>query len=495
MVDCDMRLRVAAYCRVSTEGEEQRNSFENQKRFFREAVEREPSYLLTKIYADEGISGTSVKKRKEFLRMMTAARAGEIDLILTKEISRFARNTLDSIRYTRELKALGVGVIFLTDGIDTRDGDAELRLAILSSIAQEESRRTSERVKWGQRRRMESGVVFGRSMLGYDVQNGHMEIEAAGAVIVREIFRRFTEEKKGTHVIARELSAEGVLHPLVKSWTAVRILRILKNEKYCGDLVQKKTYTPSYLTHEKKYNHGEEALVILKDHHAPIVSRDVFDKAQKLLVLRSAGQTGKTKYSEKYAFSGCVICGVCGGKMTARKNGREDVIFRCRNASCGMSFGLREETALDLARRSFAMLSFSSEELFREVESRLFSERERAFMKSTEANRRLIALYVEGAITHGEFLEARQKYASVASIDAECTHERDAVEKMIATILSGEGDGVFFRALSISFSVYGKEDVRLSFAALPLTFFFRIAGCGCGQENVFLGVEKNIAFL
>lgn len=494
MADSDRRLRVAAYCRVSTEGEEQRNSFENQKRFFREAVEREPSYLLTKIYADEGISGTSVKKRKEFLRMMAAARAGEIDLILTKEISRFARNTLDSIRYTRELKALGVGVIFLTDGIDTRDGDAELRLAILSSIAQEESRRTSERVKWGQRRRMESGVVFGRSMLGYDVQNGHMEIEAAGAGIVREIFQRFTEEKKGTHVIARELSAEGVLHPLVKAWTAVRILRILKNEKYCGDLVQKKTYTPSFLTHEKKYNHGEEALVILKDHHAPIVSRDVFDKAQKLLVLRSAGQTGKTKYSEKHAFSGRVICGVCGGTMTARKNGREDVIFRCRNTSCRMTFGLREETALTMARCAFERLSFSKEALFREVEARLFSEKARTATKWTSANRRLITLYAEGAITHEEFLEARRKYASAASVKAEYTEKWDEAEKKISSFLSGGGDSQFFRLLGVSFSVYGKEDARLSFAALPFRFYFRIEGRGRGQEGVFLGAEKTLAF-
>ena len=489
----DGRLRVAAYCRVSTESEEQKNSFESQKRFFRETAEREPSYLLTKIYADAGSSGTSVKKRKEFLRMMASARAGEIDLILTKEISRFARNTLDSIRYTRELKALGVGVIFLADGIDTREGDAELRLAILSSIAQEESRRTSERVKWGQRRRMEAGVVFGRSMLGYDVQNGHMEIEAAGADIVQEIFRRFTEEKKGTHVIARELSDEGRIHPLVKAWTAVRILRILKNEKYCGDLVQKKTYTPDFLTHEKKYNHGEEALIVLRDHHAPIVSRDIFEKAQQILALRAEGQRGKEKYSEKHAFSGRVSCGVCGGKMTARKNGREDVIFRCRNASCRMTFGLREETALAIARRAFEKLSFSRESLFREVEARLFSESARDLTKWTVANRRLITLYAEGAITHEEFLEARRKYASVASADVEQANERASVEKKISAILSGGRDGSFFRLLGVSFSVYGKEDARLSFAALPFRFYFRIEGRGRGQEVIFLGAEKTLA--
>ena len=486
----DGQVRVAAYCRVSTEGEEQRNSFESQKRFFREVVGREPSYLLTEIYADDGISGTSVKKRKEFLRMMASARAGEIDLILTKEISRFARNTLDSIRYTRELRSLGVGVIFLSDGIDTRDGDAELRLAILSSIAQEESRRTSERVKWGQRQRMEAGIVFGRSMLGYNVKNGQMEIEATGAVLVREIFRRFAEDGKGTHVIAREFSAEGYVHPLVGKWTAVRILRILKNEKYCGDLMQKKTYTPDFLTHEKKYNHGEEAFICLRDHHAPIVSREVFERAQQLLTLRSAGQTGKNKYSEKHAFSGCVVCGVCRGMMTARKNAGGDVIFRCRNASCDMTFGLREETAIAIARCAFERLSFSKEALLREVEERFFSQRSRAVTKQISANQRLITLYAEGAITHEEFLEAREKYASAASVKAEYKEKWDEAEKKISSVLSGGGDGQFFRSLGVSFSIYGKEDVRVSFSALPFCFYFRVEGRGKGQEGILLGAEK-----
>ena len=490
MKEHEGQVRVAAYCRVSTEGEEQRNSFESQKRFFREVVAREPSYLLTEIYADEGISGTNVKRRKEFLRMIASARAGEIDLILTKEISRFARNTLDSIRYTRELRSLGVGVIFLSDGIDTRDGDAELRLAILSSIAQEESRRTSERVKWGQRRQMEAGIVFGRSMLGYDVRNGHMEIESVGAEIVREIFRRFTEEGKGTHVIARELSTEGYIHPLVERWTAVRILRILKNEKYCGDLMQKKTYTPDFLTHEKKYNHGEEAFIFLRDHHAPIVSRDVFERAQNLLASRSTEQKGKNKYSEKHAFSGCVICGVCGGMMTARKNGREDVIFRCRNASCRMTFGLREETALAMARRAFDRISFSREALFREVKERLFSEKARAVTKWTSANQRLITLYAEGAITREEFLVAREKYASAASVKVEYKEKWDEAEKKISSVLSGGGDSQFFRSLGVSFSVYGKDDVRFSFAALPYCFHFRAEGRGKGQEGILLGAEK-----
>mgnify|MGYP000867523495 CR=1 FL=1 len=159
------KKRVAAYCRVSTEKEEQAQSFESQCDFFRCYIEQKKEWEFYKVFADEGISGTSTKKREQFNRMIAEAKQRKFDLLITKGISRFARNTLDSIYYTRELRKVGVGVLFLNDGINTLDGDAELRLSIMASIAQEESRKTSERVKWGQKRRMEEGVVFGRSML------------------------------------------------------------------------------------------------------------------------------------------------------------------------------------------------------------------------------------------------------------------------------------------------------------------------------------------
>ena len=246
-----MRKRVAAYCRVSTDHEDQANSFESQQRYFRQYIERNPDWKLYEIFADEGISGTNTKKRSEFKRMIACAKEGDFDLIITKEISRFARNTLDSIYYTRDLKKHGVGVIFMNDNINTLDGDAELRLAIMSSIAQEESRKTSERVKWGQKRQMEQGVVFGRSMLGYDVKDGKMTINEDGAKIVRLIFHKFANENKGTHVIARELREAGITPMRVKEWSNTVILRVIRNEKYCGDLVQKKTFTPDFLSQVK----------------------------------------------------------------------------------------------------------------------------------------------------------------------------------------------------------------------------------------------------
>ena len=333
----EKKKRVAAYCRVSTDKEDQENSFDSQQRYFRQYIERNPDWELYEIFADEGITGTNTRKRKEFNRMVACAANGDFDLIITKEISRFARNTLDSIYYTRELKKHGVGVIFLNDNINTLDGDAELRLAIMSSIAQEESRRTSEHVKWGQKRRMEQGVVFGRSMLGYDVKDGKMYINEEGAGIVRLIFHKFVDEGKGTHVIARELREEGVRPMRAKEWQNTVILRILRNEKYCGDLVQKKTYTPDFLSHQKKYNRGQEEFVIIKDHHEPIISRELFDKANRILDLKSGSQNGKSKYSNRYPFSGKIKCGRCGAGYVARYKTRKDgsryKAWRCYEAA------------------------------------------------------------------------------------------------------------------------------------------------------------------
>lgn len=333
----ETKKRVAAYCRVSTDNEDQANSFESQQRYFRQYIECNPDWELYAIFADEGISGTNTKKRKEFNRMIECAKNGDFDLIITKEISRFARNTLDSIFYTRDLKKHGVGVIFLNDNINTLDGDAELRLAIMSSIAQEESRKTSERVKWGQKRQMEQGVVFGRSMLGYDVKDGKMTINKEGAKIVRLIFHKFVDEGKGTHVIARELREEGIEPMRVKEWQNTVILRVIRNEKYCGDLVQKKTYTPDFLSHEKKYNRGQEEFVIIKDHHEPIISRELFDKANRILDAKSLSQEGKAKHSNRYPFSGKIKCGRCGASYVARYKTRKDgsryKAWRCYEAA------------------------------------------------------------------------------------------------------------------------------------------------------------------
>ncbi len=306
-------LRVAAYCRVSTDKLDQANSLESQQRYFNEYIARNPLWELYEIYVDEGITGTNTFKRESFNQMVQDGKDGKFDLIITKEVSRFARNLLDSIAYTRELRECGIRLIFLNDNIDTDQPDHEFRLAMMASLAQEESRKTSERVRWGHRRRMEQGVVFGRDMLGYDVRNGKLIINEVGAEIVRLIFHKYLDEGKGCHVIANELRDAGIkTASRMKEWSHTVILRLLKNEKYCGDLVQQKTFTQNYLTHKKKYNRGELDLVVIKDHHEPIIDRETFEAVQREIERRHNLYYKKKGYANRYPLSGKIVCGECG---------------------------------------------------------------------------------------------------------------------------------------------------------------------------------------
>lgn len=380
-------LRAAAYCRVSTDRDDQAHSFESQKRYFTEYIDREPDMVLTEIYADEGITGTSTKKRAAFNRMISDAQIGKFDVILTKEVSRFARNTVDTLQFTRQLKGLGIGVRFMNDGIDTMEPDAELRLSIMGSLAQEESRKTSARVKWGHTRRMEEGVVFGRSMLGYNVENGKMTIEPEGAEIVKLIFHKYVNERKGTSVIARELREAGYrsCHGQI-NWSNTSILRVIRNEKYCGDLLQKKTYTPDYLTHQKKYNRGAEEMVFLENHHEPIVSRELWMEAQREITRRARdGKSGEC-HGNRYLMSGKVKCSCCGKNFVAnkkkRKNGTSYRVWRCYNAArdgykhidkwgnavgCEVGYQIRDDVCREVLMRSVQSLKINRDAVIKDV--------------------------------------------------------------------------------------------------------------------------------
>ncbi len=517
----NMKKRVAAYCRVSTDNDDQANSFESQQRYFRQYIERNPDWELYAIFADEGISGTNTKKRKEFNRMIACAKNGDFDLIITKEISRFARNTLDSIFYTRDLKKHGVGVIFLNDNINTLDGDAELRLAIMSSIAQEESRKTSERVKWGQKRQMEQGVVFGRSMLGYDVKDGKMTINEDGAKIVRLIFRKFVDEGKGTHVIARELREEGISPMRVKEWSNTVILRVIRNEKYCGDLVQKKTYTPDFLSHEKKYNRGQEEFVILKDHHEPIISRELFDKANRILDAKSLSQEGKAKHSNRYPFSGKIKCGRCGASYVARyktrKDGSQYKAWRCFEGAkhgsphidkAGNHVGcsgtsIRNEEAIHIMYLVCKQLTIDrqkvADNLIKTIQkvisldmtgadtNTLEEKKEAAQKKRTD----LIDLYTSGDIDRDEFTALRAKYdAEINSLKSmmesmekqqvviakqkELMEDiKNAVDELIGGI---EYEDEFYTQLLDKMVINDRENIDVYLNLLPLKWSYTVAG-------------------
>ena len=275
------KIKVAAYCRVSTDFDDQLNSLSVQISYFTEYINNHENYELIEVYYDEGITGTSTKKRDGFNRMISDCENGKINLILTKEVSRFARNTVDTLNYTRRLSELNIGVIFMNDGIDTRDKDGELRLTIMSSIAQEESRKISERVKWGMRRRMENGVVLGCGRIyGYKVIDGKLEIVPEEAEIVKEIFHQYLYEGKGSHTIAHNLSERGI--PTLKNrvWSPQHVLKILKNEKYAGDLTQWKVYKPNVLAEKASINHGDNPdapLITIQNHHEGIVSREMWN--------------------------------------------------------------------------------------------------------------------------------------------------------------------------------------------------------------------------
>lgn len=531
----DVRKRVAAYCRVSTDHEDQANSFESQQRYFRQYIERNPDWELYEIFADEGISGTNTKKRSEFKRMIACAKEGDFDLIITKEISRFARNTLDSIYYTRDLKKHGVGVIFMNDNINTLDGDAELRLAIMSSIAQEESRKTSERVKWGQKRQMEQGVVFGRSMLGYDVKDGKMTLNEGGAKIVRLIFHKFANENKGTHVIARELREAGITPMRVKEWSNTVILRVIRNEKYCGDLVQKKTFTPDFLSHEKKYNRGEEEFVIIKDHHEPIVSRELFEKANRILDEKSLTQEGKAKHSNRYPFSGKIKCGCCGSSYVARyknrKNGTRYKAWRCYKSAtqgnphtdkAGNPLGcsnpsIRNEDAVHIMYLVTRSLQLEEKKITANLLSVIQSvlsvntnyshiEKLKEQIQSVEDKRtQLIDLCISGAITKQEFITKREAcdkeiselQDTISGIDQQhlLADQQESVMKEITAaiheIVSGvEYEDAFYSQILDKMVVQSKDTVDVYLNLLPIKWSYAVAKASKGVLNPKSGISE-----
>lgn len=330
------KIRVAAYCRVSTDMDDQLHSLSAQIKYFTDYINNHDDFEFIEVYYDEGISGTSTKKRDGFNRMIADCEDGKVDLILTKEVSRFARNTIDTLSYTRKLKSLNVNVLFMNDGIDTRDKDSELRLTIMASLAQEESRKISERVKWGVRRRMENGEVFGAGRFyGYKVVDGKLEIVPEEAEVVKRIFHMYLYENKGTTKIAQELNAEKIPTLNGGLWGAPTLLGMLKNEKYAGDLTQWKYYTPDFLKHNKLKNKGDNPDMMpftIENHHEGIVSKEVFDAVNKEIARRRGICCNGRKYSGTYWYSSKVICGKC-GKPFNLSGGRRDQRrkLRCSN--------------------------------------------------------------------------------------------------------------------------------------------------------------------
>ena len=319
------RHNVCAYCRVSTDDTDQKNSLASQERFFAGLFKKHPKWNNVGIFADEGLSGTSLEKRNAFNEMLSIARYGGIEIIITKEVSRFSRNVQDLLNIVEELRNRGVYVWFLSDDINTESNDYRERLSQIATNAEQESLRTSRRVKWGQLQQMERGVVFGRKeMYGYNIVTDefgdqHFEIIPEEAEIIKQIYQWFASGD-GTFRIAKRLQDKGIKTKRYKNgFSTTVILRILRNEKYVGDLAQGKTYTPNALTHKKKYNRGESAMVYIKDHHpeSAIIDRDLWERVQAIMKEKAPSEEVKAKHSNRYWTSGKVFCGCCGGRYVS----------------------------------------------------------------------------------------------------------------------------------------------------------------------------------
>ncbi len=329
-------LRAAAYCRVSTDDEEQKTSYEAQIGYYTEKINKNPEWQMAGIFADEGISGTQAKKRPEFLKMIRLCRQRKIDIILTKSLSRFARNTVDSLKYIRELRELGIAVISEKENINTLTAESEMLITIMSCFAQAESESISKNVSWGVRQSFKNGNVpmqYAR-LLGYRKgKNDAPEIVPDEAEIVREIYRCYLDGMS-MNLIAARLNAKG------SPYRKAVIQRILTNEKYMGDALLQKTYVTDCITKKTRKNNGELPMYLVKNHHEPIISRADFNRVQEEMARRSAKRaiadkltkTEQGKYSAKYGLSELLICGECEEhyrRVTWTAKGFKEIKWRC----------------------------------------------------------------------------------------------------------------------------------------------------------------------
>ena len=311
------KRRVAAYARVSTDKDEQITSYNAQVDYYKKYIQNNPDWEYVDMYADEGITGTSTKSRKRFNEMIDDAVAGKIDLIITKSVSRFARNTVDTLVNIRKLKDAGVECFFEEQGIWTFDSTGELMITMLSSIAQEEARNISENVTWGHRRRFEDGKIMMsyKHFLGYERgEDGVPVINPEEAKIVRDIYEMFMQGKT-PYVIARTLEKTGVLTPMKKKhWSDSTIVNILTNEKYKGDALLQKKFTVDFLTKKTVVNEGQLPMYHAEGTHEPIITMEQFEAVQRRLSRQADKHAHPGVTPKRYPFSGKIACSVCGKK-------------------------------------------------------------------------------------------------------------------------------------------------------------------------------------
>lgn len=316
------KKRVCSYCRISTDSREQQNSFFAQLKYYKTLIEDQEEWQFAGIYADEARSGTKLQKRDDFLRMMKDCEDGKIDMVITKSVTRFARNTVDSIQAIRRLKELGIAVFFEKEHINSLSEKSEQMLTILSSLAQGESESISTNNKWAAVKRFQDGTfILSTPAYGYTKdENGELIIQEEEAEVVRRIFRKYLNGK-GTYVIAKDLSEEGI--PTIRSaekWQDGVIKEILQNPIYTGNLLQQKTLTTDVVPFKRKPNKGQLPQYLIEDNHEPIITKEQAEAVMEIFDYRKK-QMGmdEGKYQNRYAFSSKILCGECGSTFRRQK--------------------------------------------------------------------------------------------------------------------------------------------------------------------------------
>ena len=392
-------IKVAAYCRVSTEQDEQANSYDAQIEHYTAEIAKHSDWLNAGIYADKGITGTMAKKRPEFLKMIRKCRQKKIDLILVKSISRFSRNTVDCLEYIRELKALGIGVIFEKENINTLTETSEAMITIMGYFAQAESESISKNVTWGVRHAFSEGkVTFTHDIYGYKKEynpetkrQDKISIVEDEATVIREIFERYYAGDSLTG-ICTYLNNNQIVPPGKKKdrWYPSTLQTILRNEKYKGDVLTQKTFCSDLLSHKREKNNGQLAQHYLENHHEAIIDRELFDKVQAEYARRNAKKVIKTdgtqetqkkgRYNSKYALTDILVCGHCGApyrRCVWTHHGSRKVVWRCTTRmdygkeKCNDSFTIEEEGLHQAILKAISNLSSRKEELKDELKAAL----------------------------------------------------------------------------------------------------------------------------
>lgn len=432
------RLRVAAYCRVSTDEEDQIKSYNSMVKYYTDLIKSNKQWIFVDVYADKAITGTKIDKRENFQRMIQDCMDGKVDMVLAKSIPRFARNTLDTIKYVRMLKERNIAVYFEVEKIHTLK-DGEFLMTILSSVAQQEVENTSAYVKKGLKMKMKRGELVGfQGCLGYDydVATKSISINEEEAKVVRYIFERYVAGA-GSTVIARELNEQGITTIKDNTWTSSSVMGIIKNEKYKGDILLGKTFTVDPISKRRLENLGEEDRFYIRNHHEPIISEEIFEMAQEIRGRRNGGRKSATpgkreKYSRQYSFSCLLECGFCGSNLSRRSwhssSKYQKTVWQCVKSTkhgkrfCPDSKGIPEDVIEQAFIESYRMICADNkdvlEEFIHRVEQTLgessIKDKVKKMYRQSESIRnkrkKLLEKYLENVITQDIYEETEIAY-------------------------------------------------------------------------------------